>query len=189
MSNTAEYIQNTPSAILTYTNKHIDPLDLKPEDIDIRDIAHALSNQCRFSGHVSEFYSVAQHSVIVSYAVPSEWALDALIHDAVETYLQDLVRPLKLDPYFGKAYRGAENRAQKVIAEVFHTEWPMPPCVKEADNRALVTEARDLMPSATKYWELTHIVTPFPEKIIPLSPKKVEKLFLKRYTELTNINV
>lgn len=78
------------------------PLDPRPDEIEIDDIAHALSRQCRYGGHIlAEWYSVAEHCYILSHAVPQEHAFSALMHDAAETYLQDIVRPVKksLDGY------------------------------------------------------------------------------------------
>ncbi|MFG0247924.1 MAG: phosphohydrolase, partial [Phycisphaeraceae bacterium JB051] len=78
------------SWIQTYTGKAFYPLREDPGIIDIRDIAHALSLQCRFNGHCSDFYSVAQHSVHVSEVVPQAFALWGLLHDAAEAYMSDL---------------------------------------------------------------------------------------------------
>lgn len=100
--------------IQTYTGLMVDPLHLSIQDIRLEDIAHALSNLCRFTGHVREFYSVAEHSVWVSHLVP-EWAAKyALIHDASEAYLQDIPRPLKQTPEF-TFYREAEAGAMDTI--------------------------------------------------------------------------
>jgi len=80
--------------IETYTGKQFYPLDPYPEDIDVRDIAHALSNLCRFTGHCRAFYSVAEHSIYVSTHVPKTMALQALFHDAPEAYIADISGPL-----------------------------------------------------------------------------------------------
>ena len=83
-----DWIQ-TMSGVIFY------PLDPRPEEIRIEDIAHALSHQCRFAGHCREFYSVAEHSVRVSRELPQEFMLWGLLHDASEAYLVDLPRPIK----------------------------------------------------------------------------------------------
>lgn len=179
-------IGSMPSLIHTYTGRMIDPLDLKPEDVDIRDIAHHLSNQCRFSGAPREFYGVGQHSVLVSRVVPAKDAFDALMHDAAEYVLQDMARPLKLHPTLGQAYRAAERRAQKVILGVFGLG-PEPPSVKIADKLVLVTEARDLM-HGVEEWGYYQDTEPLPQRITPWSPRRAEREFLKRFEKLTGIN-
>lgn len=125
--------------IQTYTGRQFWPLDPRPEDVCIEDIAHALSLQCRFAGHCKRFYSVAEHSVRVSWVVPEEHALIGLLHDASEAYLQDFVRPLK-NTEFGRAYRLAEYRVQLAICEHFRIPVVWPTCIGEADNRMLATE-------------------------------------------------
>src|SRR4051812_6540197 len=82
----------------TISGKAFFPLDPRPADVDIQDIAHALAFQCRFGGHVKEFYSVAEHSVRVSLICAHEDAKWGLLHDATEAYLSDIVRPVKRDP-------------------------------------------------------------------------------------------
>lgn len=88
------------SEILTYTKKMFDPLNPNPELIDIRDIAHALSQLCRANGHYGEFYSVCQHSLdcCAEAAARGENVriqLACLLHDASEAYLSDVTRPVK----------------------------------------------------------------------------------------------
>ncbi|HKK06533.1 MAG TPA: hypothetical protein VKA50_11875 [Gammaproteobacteria bacterium] len=85
------------SWILTYTGRRVDLLDPDPATIEPEDIAHALSNMCRFNGHCRHFYSVAEHSWHVALLVSRENALQGLMHDAAEAYVADITRPLK--PY------------------------------------------------------------------------------------------
>ena len=170
--------------IHTFTGKMVDPLNLQPEDIDIRDIAHALARQCRFSGHVKDFYSVAQHSVICSKIVAPEIALEALMHDCSEAYLQDVARPLKVHPSFGQSYRGAEKRAEKVLANFFGLKYPWGDDVMKADNIALVTEARDLMHGTDGWGEFYATIEPLPDPIVAWTPPRAEREFLARFEKL-----
>jgi len=101
---------------LTASGKRFWPLDPRPEDICIEDIAHALSHICRFGGHVREPYSVAQHSVIVSMIVKPENALYGLLHDAAEAYAGDMVRPLKRGM---PAYRSIESAVSGPMPETW----------------------------------------------------------------------
>lgn len=90
--------------INTFSGIEFDLLNPNPNDIDIEDIAHELSMLCRFNGHCKEFYSVAEHSVYVSYEIDEEFALIGLLHDAAEAYLGDVPTPLKkLLPEFKRA--------------------------------------------------------------------------------------
>lgn len=172
-----------PSYIHVFSGKMLDPLDLKPEDVDIRDIAHALANQCRFSGHTKWHYSVAQHAYYCSLIVEPEEAWNALHHDDAEYVLQDMAKPLKNHPSLGQAYRGAEQRIEKVIGQVFDVRFPFSAAVKEADERMLITEARDIMHGTSK-WTWVPDVEYAPFEIKQWSPKKAEEKFLARYHEL-----
>ena len=80
----------------TYTGRHFTPLEPRAEDVDALDIAHSLSMQCRFNGHLRLFYSVAEHSVLMSYQVSEAAAFLALMHDGQEAYLSDIISPLKI---------------------------------------------------------------------------------------------
>lgn len=168
------------SWIQTYTGKQFFPLEARSADIDIADIAHALSLQCRFNGHCRCFYSVAEHSVRVSRAVPASHARWGLLHDAGEAYLSDLPRPIKLEL---PAFSAFEGRLLEVVAERFGLPWPMPPEVLDADNRLLVTEARDLMGPPPASWGMERIA-PYVEPIEPWSPPTAEQRFLDRFGEL-----
>ena len=102
----------------TYAGKCVHPLDPHPDEIDIEDIAHALAHVCRFLGHTDRFYSVAQHSVLVSQQVPAADALWGLLHDASEAYICDLAAPIKRDPSM-EAYRAAEQRLMACVCRRF----------------------------------------------------------------------
>lgn len=167
--------------IVTYSGHWIEPLNPDPDDIYIEDIAHALSNQCRFTGHVKTYYSVAEHSVRVSwvlaekgYSKATQWA--GLLHDASEAYLSDIARPVKRSPEISRFYDAAEERLMEVIASKFEFTWPMQKAVKWADDVLLRTEQRDLMrdgriPGST-YLDIT---------IEPWSPAEAEERFLNDY--------
>jgi hypothetical protein len=116
----------------------------RPEasSIDIRDIAGALSKLCRYGGHCTRFYSVAEHSVLVAEQAPDDLKLDALLHDASEAYLVDIPRPLKkLLP----EYRSIEAKLEQVIAERFRLNYPLPAEVKALDDAILSDERQAIM--------------------------------------------
>lgn len=100
------------SFIVTYTGRKVYPLDLKVEDICLEDIAHALSNKCRFTGHTSKFYSVAEHSVLVARQVKGFTKLWGLLHDAAEAYLPDIATRIK--PNFPLIIEAENNILDKV---------------------------------------------------------------------------
>lgn len=157
----------TPDKIRTHSGKYLNPLAPSPDDICIEDIAHALSHLCRFGGHTSFFYSVAEHSLDVADRCNKARQLEALLHDASEAYLLDIPSPVKaLIP----GYKEAEDRLMKVIAEKFGFAYPLSPEVKLADKAALEEE-----------WEAIVLrggVEPFP-------PEMVKKEFLSRFYQLT----
>lgn len=179
--------------ILTRSGLYVEPLNLKVEDVVIEDIAHSLSNQCRYTGHTEEFYSVGEHSVrcmrwLEDRDKPLPILRWALLHDASEAYLVDIPRPLKVDPYFGKAYRGAEDRAMEVICEAFGLErvsrrHGMPDVVREADMALLATERRDLMPPNGR-WLILDGIEPLPDVIHPWPPRKARQVFMHEYNRL-----
>lgn len=133
--------------IMTYTGRMIDPLDLNELDVDIRDIAHALSNTCRFGGHSRRFYSVAEHSILVTLWLmdqkqPASGCLWGLLHDAAEAYLGDVPSPYKSKALFRvgnfhETYKEVENRTMSTIASAFGLPRPMPLLVHEIDRLVL----------------------------------------------------
>ncbi len=173
--------------MLTATGRQFWPLDPRPEEIHIEDIAHALAHQCRFGGHCRFFYSVAQHSVLVSNAVPPEHALWGLLHDAAEAYLVDLPRPIKRYSEMGDLYRAIEGRLMKAICYRFMLPVDEPPEVKRADDVLLMTEKRDVMPVSEWEWRCT--AEPLPERIVPWSPNFARTMFLRRWIDLRWIDL
>ena len=106
--------------INTSSGKIIDLKNPTTDMIDIKDIANGLSKICRFGGQVTHYYSVAQHSVLVCYMMKEgegDYALEALLHDASETYLGDVIKPLKV--ILGNNYKWLENRFENVIAKKY----------------------------------------------------------------------
>lgn len=155
--------------------------------ITIEDIAHSLSHICRFNGHTRGHYSVAQHSVAVSYLVPSHLQLDGLLHDAAEAYLGDIISPLKRRL---SEYRAIEEIWEKHIATLFGLQYPTAPEVRAADIALLLAERRDLLPSCSRFgaWPEDQEVgnkVRICHRIVPQSPELANSLFIQRYQELT----
>jgi len=150
-------------------------------DFNIKDIALGLSHESRFTGQSDRGYFVGQHSVIVSKLVPPEHALAALMHDADEAFMKDLPPQLKaLVPQ----YKVLQEAALKTIFKKFNIPYPMHPCIKEADNRAFVTERRDLQPGVALDDKYKHI-KPLPSLIMAWDSRTCYLNFLRRFEELT----
>jgi len=167
--------------IHTFSGKRFAPLNPDPDDICIEDIAHSLSQQCRFTGHTRKPYSIAQHSYLVSVNCASEDALWGLMHDASEAYLCDIASPVKHSDEMG-GYRLAELNLMEVICHKYGLPLDMPESVKVADRRMLITEARDLMPPADWY----ELADCYGFTVFPWSAVFSERKFLERYEELTS---
>ena len=183
---TRDYASQT-GVIATFTGQAVAPLNPDPETLFIEDIAHALSNACRFVGHVDRFYSVAQHSVLCSDLVAKkapDLALTALMHDASEAYLSDIARPIKSQPEFGDVYKAVETGLEVVIANRFGLYYPYPEIIKWADNVLLRSEQRDLMPRTPEALKFTHGEF-LPFFIEPWLPAAAEVWFLETYARLS----
>jgi len=155
------------------------PLSPRPEDFSIFDIAHALSNLCRYGGHASQFYSVAEHSVLVSEIVPPEYALDALMHDATEAYCVDVPRPLKLQL---ANYAEIESGIWRALADRYALSPELPACVHEADNAVLLAEKEVLLGPSPRSWGIPG--TPAKVTIRGYPPEVARDMFLSRYAAL-----
>lgn len=167
-------------------------LDPRPEDFVIEDIAHALSNQCRFAGHTTRFYSVAEHSVRVARYVESQngWRDEvyaALNHDNSDAYMLDMPRPFKYLPEF-EVYKDIEHRVMERMAKTLRFRYPKPSLVHKADNVLLATEARDLFTSVIDNWHLKYGEM-LPGRIRPWSPRKANREFLKMFYRLNPLGI
>ena len=177
-----------PAYIETFSGKRFFPLDPRPEDICIEDIAHALARQCRFAGHVKGFYSVGEHSIHVAlllayWGASVEVQLAGLLHDASETYLVDWPTPLK-NSHIGAGYRDAEDRLMVTILSHFGLETDLPDLVLRADAILLVTEAREFMPYRHDNWKNLddEPLDVFPARIGDIDA--VESAFLRLFKNL-----
>ena len=182
----------TGDYIETFTGKHFYSLDPSVEMVELEDIAHALSNICRFNGHTNVFYSVAEHSVHASMLVPRKFAQEALLHDAAEAFLLDVPRPLKqfmcfaVDKEKGAyPYSWYESKLLEVIFSRFglKTSKNLPEIVKEVDNRILATEYREFVNEKVP-GELGR-VKPYHEfSFGKFGPGEAKQVFLNRAREL-----
>lgn len=173
--------------IQTYSGKQYWPTDPRAEDVDPVDIAHHLSNICRYTGACREFYSVAQHCVIMSHIsqVCKEYmALAALLHDGAEAYTGDFARPVKREMSAMKELDALNERA---VFERFGllNLLPLSPVIAWADRVMLATERRDLMAPPARPWVSCENVKPLSVVIYPMSPSQAKTAWLKRFHELT----
>lgn len=176
--------------IQTFTGRTFYPLDPRVEDLNIHDVAHALSNLCRFGGHCSRFYSVAEHSVHVAqltkhFGASARQILYGLLHDASEAYLVDVPRPIKRDPRMA-FYGEAEKRLMDVIVE----RWACAPTheafttmVDQLDNDMLHVEGAALMAAVPAKWNLRPRTHTFELRLPCWSPEEAEVKFLEAFIE------
>ena len=158
--------------VQTYTGRMVDLTRMTARDVDPVDIAHALSMICRFNGHVTEFYSVAQHSINVARMVTPHDRLAALLHDAAEAYMGDIVSPIK------RAMPDADRLEAGIrvaICNRFALSTTIPDSVKDADVRMLATEARDLLPGGPR-WGVDAL--PYGRTVIPVAQRFARARFL-----------
>lgn len=135
----------------TFTGRRFFPLDLRAEDLDIEDIGHALGLLCRYNGHTSRFYSVAEHSVLMvehafAHGVGRSTLRTILMHDAAEAYVGDCAYAVK---QVIPGFKELEAKVEKVLAEKFYLDqsFDTKKAVKELDRRIVLNERRALLKS------------------------------------------
>lgn len=192
--------------VQTFTGKQFYPLDPRPGEVCVEDVAHALANVCRFAGHCRQFYSVAQHSIACSLFAPAESALPALLHDAAEAYMGDIARPWKRFLCVATGIKNSYPTYEPIkttehrLLDAILFSLSCPPrgdacwkVVEEIDMRMLATEARDLMSPLADDWSNTftkspcagrYAFDPYPYTIVSWAPAEAKERFLQRYSEL-----
>lgn len=176
----------------TFTGRRFWPLDPRPEDVSVEDIAHALSLQCRFGGHCLRFYSVAEHSVhLARWALAHgagsasdrlALALWLLLHDGGEAYVSDMVRPLKRHM---PEFRQIEDGVTWAIYERFELDPAMEPReVKQLDNRILMDERAQVMRPTGDDWHFGGETEPLGVTLEFWSPERAEEEFLATFHAL-----
>lgn len=197
----------TQYEVETFSGQYVDVHDPQESMVHLEDIAHALSQVCRYGGHCKRFYSVAEHAVAVSRRLERKGhsvlvQLAGLHHDDAEAYLGDIPRPTK--PLFGEAYEILSNRMDRVICRalgleifglnvaLFHSY-----SVKDADNWMLFVEARHLLKSGGTNWSGSQLddwgvrQDGLPSRIVTpdywqggIAPEDAKQQFLDRHVEL-----
>lgn len=182
-------MRGTSPTMQTFTGRLVPLLDPTPADISLHDIADQLAKLCRFTGAVSKFYSVAQHSVFVTDHVSTEAKPYALLHDAHEAYAGDASSPLKIAMRaFGKpsAYDCIVQGLDRAIHLAAGLAWPPPPAIEDevrhADLIALSTERRDLMARGTDDWP--DLPPPATKAIAPWAWPAAMHAFHKRFEQV-----
>lgn len=168
--------------IQTYMGLAFSYLNPEPQQVSITDIAHALSNTCRYAGHSNQFYSVAQHSVLVSNMLPMKFALYGLLHDAAEAYINDIPSPAKELPEL-VGFKKLGDKILKVIFNKYGLQDEIPSEVKYVDVRMLLTEKKVLFNTDYK-WDLELKFSPYLIEIQPWSPLEAFKAFICLFEEL-----
>lgn len=156
------------------SGKTVDLFGLEPNDVELADIGASLAKQCRYDGHCIGYYSVAEHSVLVSRMVPDHLSAYGLMHDAAEAYIGDMCGTLK---HYMYEYIALENYIHGVIMDAFGMKHEIPDEVHEADKRALRIEMEALF----------HPVMPnkaVRKMIRGYSPYDAERIFYERAREL-----
>ena len=179
--------------LLTFSGKQFYVADPQPDSILIEDIAHGLSNLCRFVGAVKSFYSVAQHSLLVEEEVErvigkDDWTvvvrLKALIHDAPEYITNDCARPVRrMIPAFNRL----DSRIWNVVCQKFNLEPKWESVIADADDTILLAERRDLLVPSSYHWVEQDKHQASAKKIVPMTPGQAEIKFLEKFYQLQKL--
>lgn len=175
-------VTQTKSCISVVGGQFFDLLDPSTSEYSIDVIAIALGNLCRYTGHVTKFYSVAEHCVLVSQIVPPKFALEGLLHDASEAFVGDVSSPLKkLLP----EYQVIENKIQEDIAKRFGLVYPFPDEIHKADKQLYWSERKTIAPAIDSLWNKEFRAS---RKVEPQgwSPSTARRKFVARYNEIMN---
>lgn len=179
-NNCPEQTDHRGRFITTYSGAKFYINECNIEDIPMYDIAHALSMNCRFNGHTKQFYSVAEHCLIVSLLVPQEHALTGLLHDISEAFVPDIPRPFKGAIHGFDQY---EERILQKVAEAYDITWPFPPEVEHIDKNIVHDEAAVLFCEAPE-WINAYTTVGAGPYIQPLEPGEARRMFVGRFTSL-----
>ncbi len=167
----------------TATGRKFWPMDPRADEVVIEDIAHSLSMQCRYAGHILRFYSVAEHSVLIARHLRGQYdeqtSLWGLLHDASEAYLVDVPRPVK--PYL-TGYKAAEAKVMAAVCERFGLQHDMPPEVHEADERIIADELVNLVPMD---WHARYAGKELGVHLRYWSPEQAREEFMATFDALT----
>ena len=168
--------------IMLRSGNYFDLQDPSASRFEVTDIAHALSNICRFTGHTRQFYSVAEHSVLCSYLVPHEDRMIALMHDAAEAFIGDVSSPLKK---ILPGYKAIERGVEEHVFSTLGLPYPFPPSVKKADRIMLRLEQSYLMRNEFR-WEGTEDGGGLPagQYLRCCTPAVAMNAFMARFYEL-----
>ena len=160
-----------PNAILIHSGVLFDVFNPKKEDINIIDIAHGLSNICRYGGHSPKFYSVAQHSVLCSLQDGTlQEQLECLLHDSTETVVGDLPTPIKKNM---PEYVKIEDNLMSIISEKFNLSFPLTENTHRVDRLILEFEYKNFFEEPNEDFEFW-------------KPEEAKSKFLNRFYELNN---
>lgn len=185
MTDILEIRKDRGSWMQTYTGKAFYAMDARVEDIDIADIAHSLSLQCRYNGHVDHFYSVAEHCIHLAGLFPDDpdMALWGLLHDAAETYIGDMVRPLKKHM---PTFMEIDDHITSLVARRFELKGTtIPPEVHLVDAQILHNEREALMTRVQppQAWDVPGGPIDGVE-IMGYYPEFAEKIYLSTFARL-----